>query len=142
MQNETLSEYEQKAQDFLKATGATVKFKFLKHGKHFPGDKDERDIFQFTIRKDKKYYMAKFGQSTSQSNGHGTKAPTAYDLLASITKHDPGTLEEFCSESGYNYESKQETLIAKQTYKGVCLEYAALQRLFTAEQLELMQEIQ
>lgn len=34
-------------------------------------------------------------------------APNAYDILASIEKYHPGTLEQFCSEFGYDLDSKK-----------------------------------
>lgn len=63
--------------------------------------------------------------------------PTAYDVLACMTKYDPGTFENFCSEFGYDEDSRT----AERIYFSVQKEYSQLARIFTPEQLEEMQEI-
>ena len=63
--------------------------------------------------------------------------PSAYDVLACITKYDPGTFENFCSEYGYNEDSRS----AEKIYFAVQKEYTQLARLFTAEQMKELQEI-
>lgn len=56
--------------------------------------------------------------------------PNAYDILAAVEKSDPGTFDDFCSEFGYNTDSRA----AVRTYFAVQKEYADLARIFTAEQ--------
>jgi len=63
--------------------------------------------------------------------------PTAYNVLACLTKYDPGTFEEFCSDFGYSEDSRT----AEQIYFAVVKEYKQLSRIFTAEQMEALQEI-
>ena len=63
--------------------------------------------------------------------------PSAYDVLASMTTSDPGTFEEFCSEFGYDEDSKT----ADRIYIAVIKEYKQLERIFTTEQMEELQEI-
>ena len=64
--------------------------------------------------------------------------PTCYDVLACLTKYDPGTFEEFCAEYGYDEDSRT----AERVYVAVQKEFANLKRIFTNEQLEAMQKIQ
>ena len=64
--------------------------------------------------------------------------PTTYDILACLTKYDPGTFEEFCAEFGYDEDIKT----ADRIYIAVSREYKQIERIFTAEQLEELQEIQ
>lgn len=63
--------------------------------------------------------------------------PNSYNVLACMTKYDPGTFEEFCSEYGYNEDSRT----AEKIYFAVQKEYTQLARLFTAEQIEDLREI-
>ena len=63
--------------------------------------------------------------------------PNAYDVLACMTKYDPGTFENFCSEFGYDEDSRT----AERIYFAVQKEYSQLARIFTPEQLDEMQEI-
>jgi len=68
----------------------------------------------------------------------GVKLPTAYDLLTCITKNDPGTFADFCSEFGYDEDSRK----AFDVYLAVQNEWAKVSRFFTAEELAEAQEIQ
>lgn len=64
--------------------------------------------------------------------------PNSYDVLACLTKYDPGTFENFCGDFGYDIDSRS----AEKTYHAVVEEYTNLKILFSDEELELMQEIQ
>ncbi len=66
------------------------------------------------------------------------KAPGAYDLLASITKYEVGSFEDFCGEFGYDTDSRR----AEKTYEAVKEEYAKVCSIFTDEEMEQLQEIQ
>lgn len=66
------------------------------------------------------------------------KHPTAYDVLTCLTKYDPGTFENFCADFGYDTDSRK----AERTYKACRKEWKQVAKLFTADQLELLQEIQ
>lgn len=64
--------------------------------------------------------------------------PDCYDVLACLTKYDPGTFEDFCSEYGYDEDSRT----AERIYIAVQNEFANLKRIFDPEQLEAMREIE
>lgn len=64
--------------------------------------------------------------------------PSCYDVIACLTTYDPGTFEDFCSEYGYDEDSRA----AERIYIAVQKEFANLKRIFDPEQLEAMQEIQ
>jgi len=64
--------------------------------------------------------------------------PTAYDVLVSITKYDPGTFEDFCSEFEYDTDSKK----AEKTYNAVKDGYMSVCALFSDDELNELQEIQ
>ena len=66
MKNE-ISEYDQQAIDFLKKTGAEIKVEFIKNGKHFDSDKENRDIYSVTLSKGGRSYTFNFGQSIAHS---------------------------------------------------------------------------
>lgn len=73
---------------------------------------------------------------TSASLNANVKEPTAYDLLACLTKYDPGTLDDFCGEFGYDTDSKKAT----ETYFAVQKEWQKVYRLFNGC-IEELQEI-
>jgi hypothetical protein len=64
-------------------------------------------------------------------------APTTYDVLACLTKY-PGTFENFCSEFGYDEDSRK----AEKIYKAVVNEWQNIAMLFTDSEIEQLQEIQ
>lgn len=63
--------------------------------------------------------------------------PTEYDVLATITKYEVGTFDNFCSDFGYDTDSRT----AYKTYKAVMKEWKNIELLFTADQLEVLQGI-
>ena len=66
------------------------------------------------------------------------KIPNAYTILTCLTKYDPGTFQDFCSEFGYDTDSRK----AEKTYHAVMKEYSDLSKIFSVEELEEMSEIQ
>ena len=64
--------------------------------------------------------------------------PNEYDVLACLEKYDPGTFEDFCSEFGYDEDSKT----AERIYIAVIKQYKDLTKIFTEEQMEELSEIQ
>lgn len=131
----TATSYTAQAEQF--ATANKIKLSIIgdpQYKKYFPEDKQERYVFLLKLSCNKKTYIFNFGQSISA----GAKEPTMYNVLTCLTKYDSGTFEDFCSEYGYNEDSRT----AERTYKAVVKEYTAMQRLFSPEILEQMQEIQ
>lgn len=63
--------------------------------------------------------------------------PTAYDVLSCLTKYPVYDFEDFCSEYGYETDSRK----AYKTYKAVKREWENLAILFNDEELELLREI-
>ena len=76
--------------------------------------------------------------SANKAEGRKRAVVKPYDVLACIQKHDVGTLADFCSEMGYDEDSKR----AEQIYVAVCKEYQKTRKFFTAAELEALQEIQ
>ena len=157
------SKYTKQAQDFLNKTKTTLEIDYIGHGHHFDDDKETRDIYRFTLIRDGRKYTAKFGQSIVRSgtakenfktsdafrrSGKFTpskpehferkrQAPTAYDILACLTKYEVGTFEDFCSEFGYDTDSRK----AEKVYFAVQQEYAGLCRIWNAKEREELAEI-
>jgi len=136
------TDYEKQAQGFLDKVNCKIKVKFLRHGMHFTEDKRERDIYRITLSTgergvDYKGYSFNFGQSEVDSYPNERKAPTAYDVLACMTKYDPGTFENFCDDFGYDTDSRR----AEKTYRAVLDEFKNIQTLFNDSELEEMAEI-
>ena len=54
------------------------------------------------------------------------RPPSAYDVLACLTKYDPGTFKDFCADSGYSDDSMK----ALETYRAVQDEWQEVNRVF------------
>lgn len=67
--------------------------------------------------------------------------PKAYDVLACLTKYDPGTMNDFFHEFGYEVHSADDMFTFLNTYNAVVKEYRDLCRIFTEEQMEMLREI-
>lgn len=126
--------YTKQAEEFLKNTGTTIAIKFKEHGKHFPNDKDSRDIYTVTLAKDGRSYTFNFGQSIVKS---GVEKPTAYDILSCLSADCPDDFNDFCNEYGCDNDSRQ----AEATFKAVRTESENLERLYNNDELILLGEI-
>jgi hypothetical protein len=63
--------------------------------------------------------------------------PSDYSILAAITKYDPGTFKDFCDDFGYS----DDPIMAQRTYFKVQEGWAAVRRLFSGKELEMLAEI-
>lgn len=131
-----ISSYEAQANEFLANAKSTITFKWEGYRPYFADEKDSRDVWKFTIKTQLGSYTGTFGQSLA--NSQKALQPTAYDILTVVTKYDPGTFEEFCSELGYDTDSRR----AENTWKAVVKEWKGISRIFTDEQIDALQEIQ
>lgn len=123
-------EYGEQAREFAEKNGVKLYVVDTAYGRYFPDDDRLRHIFKMELERDGERYIFTFGQSIAA----GAKDPTYYDVLASLTKNDPGTFEDFCADFGYDDYSKNSYKI----YKAVCDEYENVERLFG----DIMDELQ
>lgn len=131
------TDYDKEAAALLAGMGVRFGARFVKHDKHFPDDAEMRDIFRCTFRRGGRAFSVRFGQSINDSTGCGDKKPTAYSVLACITKSDPGTLEDFCGEFGYDPDSRK----AEKIWRATCEEWERVSAFFTVEEVAQIQEI-
>lgn len=136
---EILNEYQQQAQNFANKFGVKFKSEWLKFGKHFENDSQERHIFKLTLSRNGKRFSFNFGQSIANGANH----PDLYSVLACLQKYDVGTFEDFCNDFGYemyneNYTGKNKS--SMKIYKDVCKEFQNIEKLF-GDCLDELQEI-
>lgn len=130
---ETHGYYNKGAYAIAEGIGLKMKVGNSEYRKYFSSDKDSRYVFKITLKKGGKQYTFNFGQSIAE----GSNEPTLYSVLACLTKYKVGSFEEFCSDYGYDTDSRT----AEKTYKAVLKEWEAMERLFNNEELELLQLI-
>lgn len=63
--------------------------------------------------------------------------PDDYSILTCLQNYDVGAFEDFCAEFGYNTDSRK----AEKIYHQVQNEYLNVTRLYSDEEIELLQEI-
>ncbi len=63
--------------------------------------------------------------------------PSAYDVLASITKYEPEEFKDFCASYGYEDDSRK----AYKIYEAVKEEYNNIKMLYSDEEINKLQEI-
>lgn len=125
--------YVKQADLFAKKYGVTLTVLDSEYKKHFVGDKTPRTVFKLRLSRKGKTYTFEFGQSIAA----GGEEPTMYDVLSCLQKYDVGSFRNFCSDFGYNEDSRT----AERIYKAVCKEYEAVNRLFS-DCIEELAEIQ
>jgi hypothetical protein len=119
----TTDNYQKQANQF--ATKNNIKLSFIgepEYKKHFADDKGCRYVFKCKLSRKGKNYTFSFGQSINA----GAEEPIMYDILSCLQKYDVGSFEDFCSEFGYDTDSRT----AERVYKAVCKEFEAVDRLF------------
>ena len=153
-----MSEYTKQAEKFMEDCGAEMTATFLRHAPHFEGDKDSRDIYHITLARPGNggFKMEfDFGQSLANSvppdrinsfrfppNQRKRKPPTAYDVLACLTKWEvDGDVWEFAKEFGYEIDSRESFNRVDKIHMAVIKEYRDVRRLF-GDVMEQLYEIQ
>lgn len=127
------TDYQKQATDFLNKHGIKFSSSYVDHKPYFMDDKDSRDIYKVTFKRDSKQFSLRFGQSIANTGSH----PTPYDVLASLTKYDPYSFESFCSDYGYDTDSRK----SEKVYNAVQNEWRKMNNFFTSEELTELQDI-
>ncbi len=94
---------------------------------------DDVNKLRFYIRMN---LMNDYG-SVKTDSIHYPEAPTSYDVLACLQKSPVYDFADFCSEFGYEEDSRK----AYKIYKAVKREWENVNILFTDEEIEQLQEI-
>lgn len=129
-----MNTYHKQAQDFLKATNTTIEIK--KSAIQKPANWKPHGIhYQVKLQNAKHTYVFDFWDS--YHNMQKNKKPNAYDILATLWAYElANNIDDFASEFGYEKPSE-----AIRVYESVKNEYAELQKLFTPDELQQLQDI-
>lgn len=131
------SEYEQTINRFLADVEITMTAKFIgnRQSDFCPGH--NCDIYQITFSRAGRMPLVinDFCQAVYYSYG-GLLAPTAYSVLAGVTKDAPESFEFFCADFGYDTDS----ISAKSTWKACLKEWDHVKRFFTEAELDFLRE--
>ena len=78
-----------------------------------------------------------FGSFKEWKENKNFSQPSSYDVLACLTKYDPGSFEDFCADYGYDTDSRK----AEKVYSGVINEWHNVSMLFNDAEIEKLAEI-
>lgn len=149
--NETVmvSTYETEARDFMTRNNIKMSIMFKdREANRLWRDNAKRNCYSVYIRNTNSGEAMHVTFWDSIYNTTHNITPTCYDILACLTKYDPGDYEDFCSEFGYETETENEfgrLTRNPNTYKiweACCHEWEKVKRVFDeGEILEELREI-
>jgi hypothetical protein len=127
----------QSAVHFLENHGLKFTAKWLGcEANPYWGDGGRRDKYQCVVTgKGRGRLTITFWQSIH--NTYASKPPEPYDLFACVTKYDPEDFANFCSEYGYDKDSRTAHL----QWLAVQKEWRRVEKFFTLEELEELRQI-
>ena len=139
-------DYQKQGKNFLNKHGIKFSAKFegdkcplwCEDGKHIHGKRHlitfKRQALETAPGKISGFSLSFWNSYNDAATG---KLPTPYDVLSVIEKHEVGTFEDWASELGYDTDSRK----AYTTYKAVYAQWLKVEKFFTPEELEELQEI-
>lgn len=144
-----INTYQQEALDFLKRNHIKMKITLRDvKANQLWGETQLRNSYHIYIKNEisGKSMSILFWDSIYNREHH--LMPTEYDVLACLTKYDPGDYEDFCSEFGYEPTAEDEfgyivrNKNAFRIWEACCREYDKVKRAFgDGEVLEELREI-
>jgi len=127
-----MNQYAEQASNLLESLGIKFSSKCLSYH-------DDHNVYELKLSrliKGARRSIAKIYEKSRMGSSIGVD-PSPYELLASLTKYDPGSFESWCAEFGYNDDSRK----AYAQHRGVVREWKKVQRFFSEAELELIREL-
>ena len=136
-----MNEYEKQALDFCEKYGVEINLTYLGKQKREVvfGDDIARDTYSVDIiRKGNKFSLtfsdSLFNTEKNEESRRGRRniqTPTAYDILAVLTKYDVGDFDDFIADFGYSFKTERDYIKIKQIYFNVVDEYRSVYKMFS-----------
>ena len=131
-----MHDYNKQATDLLEKFGVKVEYTAL--GSEVSNINPKRKNYRYIARFIRPGKTVEFDFHGSISNYEkNIKRIYAYDILASLTKYNPGMFSNFCMEYGYDEDSRK----AFSTYEAVCEEWKKVSSFFSASEIEELREV-
>ena len=117
-----MSEYDERAEEFLKRHDLGFGATYKNTGAYFEDDGergDSRDIYQIRIKRRNNGHSITFNFGQSIADTEKGRKPGAYSILASLSSdiYCPCDFDEFCREYGYDEDSRTAERIFKKSSK-------------------------
>lgn len=149
MVNTIQNDYVMQANEFSERNGIEIKITFKERNSNPMWEENYlRNCYSVYIRNTNSGAVMRVTFWDSIYNTTHNITPTCYDILACLTKYDPGDYEDFCSEFGYETETENEfgrltrNPNAYKIWKACCHEWEGVKRVFGEDEiLEELREI-
>lgn len=133
------AEYQERAYDFLRRIGATVRVAYIDTD-IVPDwdDSAQHDAYLVMVERDGKKWRYEFHDSVYNTRnnkerihcGRSRVKPSAYDVLSCVEKYDVGSIDNFVDEFGYEIHKWADVKKIERIYAAVCDEAHHVQELF------------
>ena len=124
------NDYNKMAEDFLKFSNTDFHVVGYRGVSKMPWQESDlkMDKWEVRLRRNGKEWRFNFYMGL----GNKKRKPTAYDVLACLTKGDAGSFEDFCSDYGYDMvdDYGRQNANTYGLYKAVCREYKHVVSMF------------
>lgn len=132
-----MSEYDEQAAEFLRKTGADLTIRLV--GEVCPPWDDEKHVhgYKYLVKLHRGTRTYSFDYWNSLNDKQKKIQPCSYDVLSCLSFTCPDTFKDFCSEYGYDEDSRK----AETTFCAVQHQAKMLQTLFNDTELEMLGEI-
>lgn len=134
------SEYQMQAINFLLETETTCDIVLV--GQDVSSwSKTAVNKYSVTLKNKKHSYTFNFWDSIANTQANKSARFDFYSVLACLGFYTPESFDDFCAEFGYEFKNESDYIKAKQTHLDCLDQQRQLRKLFTAEQLEKLSEI-
>lgn len=134
------SDYQVQAINFLANSETTCQIDPI--GKTFPswGNKAV-NTYSVTLKNKRGEYTFTFYDSISNTEKKKSARLDFYSVLACLGFYIPENFDEFCADFGYTFKTEEDYIKVKQTHISCLNQEKALRKMFTAEEMEELAEI-
>ena len=133
--------YDKQANDFCAKYGVEIIKNYVGTKKHFPNDKEQRDVYEIIVKRGDKHFTMTYGDSiknTEENYNRGKRIkPSNYDILCSLEKYGYEDVDDFASGLGIEKPSE-----AIRIFEAVNKNYKDVSNMFTEDELVELSEIQ
>jgi len=132
-----VSKYDEQAAEFLYKTGTTVEINRVTNTCPPWGDKKHIHGDKYLVKLTRGSRTYQFDYWNSLHDKENKIKPCSYDVLSCLDVNSPDTFKDFCSEFGYDEDSRK----VEKIFYDVQHQVISLKTLFNDTELEMLGEI-
>ena len=133
--------YEKQGNDFCVKYGVEIIKNYVGTKRHFPNDKEPRDVYEIIVKRGDKHFTLIYGDSIKETednmNRLTRRKPSNYDILCCLEKYPYADVDEFAKDLGIEKPSE-----AYRIFNAVNKNYTDVRNMFNEGELSDLAEIQ